>query len=420
MIVLDRYPALKYPLYRRYWLASLASVGGWQISALAMGWLIFELSGSALDLGILGAATAIPAILLTLVGGVIADRFEKRQVLLWTTSLNALLLLSLAALAYTEVVTVWHIWLIAGAISCVSGVDWPTRQSFFPHLINREALLSAVALNSVLWQATRMILPAIGGVLLAVTHVAVVFGLAAAGYLTMLVVITTIDLRLPGSQAESVIRQTAQGLQFIMQQRMFRSLILLSYASMFFLSSYMQLMPAFADLFNAGPTGFGFLMSATGVGSLLGTAASGALKIERNYGRLMLLAALVATLFLFAFAWAAQLPSYTLGLLFVVAGASGTSVFLILSTTALQAQVPDELRGRVMGIHGITYSLMPLGALFTGALAGEVGVPPALMISLGCYLLLLGMLALSAPEVRNMAAPDSDAEDTRNPQTVRQ
>ena len=156
--IVRRFPALGYPMYRRYWLASLASVGGWQISAVAMGWLVFELTASPVDLGILGAATAIPAIVFTVVGGVVADRYDKRGVLLTTTTLNALLLFVLAALVALDIVTVWHIWLIAAAISLVGAIDGPTRQSFFPHLIDKPALLSAVALNSVLWQATRMVL----------------------------------------------------------------------------------------------------------------------------------------------------------------------------------------------------------------------------------------------------------------------
>ena len=103
------------------------------MAALAMGWLVFDLSGSTLDLGILGAMTAVPAVLLTIIGGVVADRFEKRRILLITSLLNCGLLFFLAWLDWSDVATVWHVWLVAGAISLVSGVDWPTRQSFFPH-----------------------------------------------------------------------------------------------------------------------------------------------------------------------------------------------------------------------------------------------------------------------------------------------
>ena len=405
MNILGRYPALSYPLYRRYWFASLASVGGWQISAIAMGWLVFELSGSAFDLGVLGAATALPAIILTIAGGVIADRFEKRAVLIVTTALNVALLCVLAVLEFSGLVTVWHIWLIAAAISIVSGVDWPTRQSFFPHLIEKPALLSAVALNSVLWQSTRMVLPALGGAMLTWLQAGYVFVLAALGYGVMLWVILRIRLHLPGSVTQSVMEQTREGVRFIVHTPLFRNLILLSYATMFFLSAYMQLMPAFAALFEAGPAGFGILMSATGVGSITGTVIAGALKSGQHYGKFMLIAALAGAFFLFAFAVTALLPSYGLGLVVVMLAAAATSVFLIFSTTALQSQVPDALRGRVMGIHGITYSLMPLGALLTGSLAQPLGTAQALMVSLGIYVCLLVTIGFSKKSIRNLAAP---------------
>ena len=405
--MLSKYPALGFPLYRRYWLASLASVGGWQISAVAMGWLVFELSGSTLDLGILGAATALPAIVMTFAGGVIADRFEKRWVLIITTLLNALLLLILALLAWLKIVDVWHVWLIAGGISVISGVDWPTRQSFFPHLIDRNALLSAVALNSVLWQATRMIVPAFGGLLLAVYDPSLVFVLAALGYLVMLVVISRIDVSLPGEAHESPLQQIRIGLKFIAGHAFFRNLILLSYLTMLFLSSYMQLMPAFADLLGAGPTGFGILMSATGLGSILGTILSGSLSPGENYGRVMLGGAITAAFLLMAFALASLSGSYPLALLFALLAATGTSMFLILSTTALQAEVPDALRGRVMGIHGITYSLMPLGALLTGAIANVISTPLALIATLSLYLLLVGWIIANNANLRRLTAPQA-------------
>jgi len=403
--LIDRYPALAAPLYRRYWLASLASVGGWQISAIAMGWLVFELSGSTLDLGILGAATAVPAIALTLAGGVIADRFDKRVVLVWTSGLSAVALFVLASLDAGGAVSVWHVWLIAACISLVSGVDWPTRQSFFVHLIDREGLLSAVALNSVLWQVTRMVLPGIGGLMIDAYGSAPVFALAGLGYLIMMVVIWRFDLELPGSRDESPWQQTMAGVRFILDRALFRNLILLSYCTMLFMSSYMHLMPAFAKLLESGGTGFGLLMSATGLGSVLGTLIVGAMNPGRAYGRVMLAAAFVGAIMLYAFAVSTLLPSFVLALIFAMLTATGTSVFLILSTTALQAQVPDALRGRVMGVHGITYSLMPLGALLTGALATQTGTPFALMWLLTIYVAILLWLTAREAALRELIAP---------------
>ncbi len=405
MRIVERYPALGFSFYRRYWLASLASVGGWQIASLTMGWLVYDISGSTLDLGILGAATALPAIALTLVGGVIADRFDKRLVLICTTVLNSALLMLLAVLDVTGLISVWQIWLVAAAISVVSGIDWPARQSFFPHLIDRPALLSAVALNSVLWQVTRMVLPALGGILLAWYAPSLIFALAAVGYLVMLLVISRIDIKLPGEKSTSPVQQTLEGVRFILSHSLFRNLILLCYATMLFLGSYMQLMPAFAKMLQAGPAGFGVLMSATGAGSIVGTMLVGVVRANSAYGKIMLAAAAFAVAMLFGFALVTLIPSYALSLLFALAAAAGISVFLVLSNTALQVAVPDTLRGRVMGIHGITYSLMPLGALLIGSLADKVGTASALMLGLAAYLIVWAWIGVREKVVRELVGP---------------
>lgn len=409
--VVVRYPALGYPLYRRYWMASLASVGGWQIASMAQAWLVFDLSGSTLDLGILGAATAIPAVALSVFGGVIADRFEKRQVLIYSTWVNAALLFVLALLDFQGVIEVWHVWLIAAGISATSGVDWPTRQSYFPHLIERPALLSAVALNSVLWQSTRMVVPAFGGLLVAWIDTAPVFVLGGVGYLVMLVVLSRMSVRVPGSREGSPLQQMMDGLGFIVRHALFRNLLVLSFCTMFFVTSYIQLMPAFAALLGAEARGFGLLMSATGLGSVAGTVLVGTLKTGRSYGKVLIGAAFAYPVLLYGFAAAAMIQHFQLAVsVAVVSGVFG-SVFLILSTTAMQAEVPDELRGRVMGVHGITYSLMPLGALVVGAAATHIGAPLAMMGSLSVFLLVAIGIAFFGASVRALADPE---EPSRN------
>ena len=159
--VLQRYPALGFPLYRRYWLASLASVGATQLINLGQGWLIYELTGSALHLGLLGAAAALPNIVMTLLGGVVADRFDRRRIMMATSSSIGSLLLVLAWLDMSGQVSVWHVLTIAALVSLITGIDWPARIALYPALIDRSAFLSAVALNSFIWQVTRMAMPAL-------------------------------------------------------------------------------------------------------------------------------------------------------------------------------------------------------------------------------------------------------------------
>ena len=145
--IVDRYPALGFSRYRRYWLASFASVGATQLITLGQGWLIFELSGSAVTLGLLGAAAAIPNILMTLLGGVIADRLDKRRIMMYTSLAITCLLAGLAWLDYSGIVAVWHVLTIAALVSLITGLDWPARVSFFARLVERHAFMCAVAVD---------------------------------------------------------------------------------------------------------------------------------------------------------------------------------------------------------------------------------------------------------------------------------
>jgi MFS family permease len=398
--LLLRYPAFAYPLYRRYWFASFASVGGTQLVALAQGWLVFKLTGSALDLGLLGAAAAVPNILMSLFGGVVADRFDKRKIILVTSVLTASLLFLLALLDATGQVRVWHVMTIAAATSLISGVEWPTRQALFPHLIERDGLLSAVALNSVLWQSTRMIMPALGGVLIAATSTAFLFALAGAGFVVMFFVMLAIRLELPGTNGGSPLHQIQQGIDFITAHELFRWLILLSYAGMFFVSAYMQLMPAFAQHLDAGETGYGLLLSATGVGSVLGTLAIGGMQKMRSLGLVLLAGAVLSAVSLYGFALAVQFGWYGFALLTASASSVSASIFMITAMTVMQIEVPDALRGRVMGIHSITYSLMPLGGLLLGAIAHETNLVTAVVFGASAFLVVTLLVAATRPAIR--------------------
>lgn len=384
--IVSRYPALGYPLYRRYWLGSFASVGATQLITLGQGWLIFELSGSALQLGVLGAAAALPNILMTLAGGVIADRFDKRRILMVTSLVTAALLALLAWLDASGRVAVWHVLAIAALISTITGLDWPVRVSLYPQLIERPAFMSAVALNSFIWQATRMAIPAVGGVVIAATDTAMVFAIGALGFLTMFVVMTSIPIAPSLSAGGSAWSQVREGVQFIWREPLFRWLIFVTFVGMFFSQSYNQIMPVFADLLNSGETGFGYLLSAGGVGSVVGTLLIGGVHRQQQLGALMLGAAALAALTAMGFAALSEFGSLLLALPAVFVAALFASVFMVSSMTVMQLKVPDALRGRVMGIHTMGFSLAPLGGLLLGALAERLGAAPAVWVGSGIYL----------------------------------
>ncbi len=411
--IIERYPALSFPLFRRYWFASFASVGATQLVTLGQGWLIFELSGSAWQLGVLGAAASVPNILMTLLGGVIADRFDRRRILITTSALTAMLLALLTFLDFTGFVTVWHVLTIAAVISLITGLDWPARASIFPLLLDRHAYLSGVALNSFIWQSTRMAIPAAGGVIIALTgDTWPIFALATLGFSAMSIILLGIHIRIPVSSAASPFEQLKEGFRFIYQTDLFRWLLGLTFIGMFFSQSYVQIMPVFADLLGAHEAGYGYLLSAGGLGSVIGTLIVGTVQESRRLGWIMLGGALLSALLLAAFAGTVSLASLPLALALVFLAAASASGYLIISMTVMQLIVPDELRGRVMGIHTISYSLVPLGGLFLGALAESVGAAWAIWTGAGIYLLAIASTALLKPQVRNLngrtlqSAPD--------------
>ena len=380
-----RFDALASATYRRFWLGSIASVGSTQLYFIAMAWLVFELSNSPLDLGLLGAATAVPNILATLIGGLVADRVNRRTILILTTGISTVLMLLLAALDATGLVRVWHVLLISGLLGLVQGFDFPARSSIFPSLIEPKQMLSAVALNSILWQGSRMIFPAIGGILIALTDTSLIFVLCGLGFITMLMVLCWLEVVQVIQTKADTWYEFKEGLRFVLHNRLFLTLILLTWISMFFGTSYIQIMPIFADILQSGERGYGLLISATGVGSVAGNLFISRFQQSRRLGLMMLSCAALAPFSLIGFSLVAGTlanvaGAFWLASLFAVMTAAFSSVFLVSSMTVLQLKVPDKLRGRVMGIHSITWSMIALGGLIAGALASKFSAPVAVVI----------------------------------------
>ena len=420
-----RFGALRVAPFRRYWLGSAASVGAFQLLIMGQGWLVYELSGSPLQLGFLGAASSIPTIAAALVGGVIADRVDRRRMLIATSMSIAVLLALLSVLDGSGVVAVWHVLAIAGAIALIVGFDFPSRQAFFPSLITREHMMSAVALNAILWQGSRMFLPALGGVIIALTDTWVIFAAGAAGFIAMSRVMAGFA---PTSAADMPLavghsgRQFADGIRFIASRRMFSVLMLLTYATTFFGTSFVQLMPAFARLLGASEAGYGLLLSATGIGSVTGTLIVAPLQRSPRLGRLLLVSLMCAATVLIAFnICVALLPGrmtgYVLALSCAMLATMCTSMFMVTSMTVMQLAVPDGLRGRVMGLYSICFSLIPLGGLLGGVVAAVTSPPFAAALNAGILLAVVVFVATTEPSLRQLDGSASGLvpPDSREP-----
>ena len=414
-----RFGALRLAPFRRYWLGSAASVGAFQLLIMGQGWLVFELSGSSLHLGFLGAASSIPTIAAALVGGVIADRVDRRRMIIVTSASIAGLLALLALLDRSGVVAVWHVLAIAGAIALVVGFDFPSRQAFFPSLITREHMMSAVALNSMLWQVSRMFIPALGGVVIALSGTWVVFAAGAAGFVAMARVMAgfapTPAAQIPLAVGHSG-RQFLDGFRFVASRRMFASLMLLTYATTFFGISYVQLMPAFARLLGVSEAGYGLLLSVTGIGSVTGTMIVAPLQKSPRLGRVLLVSLMCGATALIAFnvcvvLLPGQVAGYVLALGCAAAAAICISMFIVTSMTLMQLAVPDGLRGRVMGLYSICFSLVPLGGLLGGVVAAITSPPFAGALNACVLAAVVAIVAATRPALRRLdgSGPDSAA-----------
>jgi MFS family permease len=396
--------ALRYPHFRRFWLGNLGAVSGQQMMWVAQGWLIYQLTDSPVYLGYVGLATALPAIVLNLAGGVTADRLDQRKVILITQIITSATVFILATLTALEVVQVWQILAVAFTSGCMQAFNNPARQSIYPSLVDRKDLMNAVALNSMVWQGTRIVAPATGGALIAIFGIATGMYVCAFGFLIL--GLAVIGLPAPKKRERpagaSVFGELATGLSFIRAHFIFTFLIGMSFFNSFFGFSVQQMMPVFArDILDVGSWGQGVMMSTTGIGAMVGILTVGFLGDTERKGMLVIGGATLFGSFIILFANSGFFPISLVFLFFM--GAFG-SIYMITVQTSLQMRVPDELRGRVMGIYGVTHNLGPLGAMQAGLLASTFSAPIALTIGGAAIILFALGVAYSRREVRSLQA----------------
>ncbi len=393
----------------------LASVGGFQVNSFGQFWLVHTLDDSPIALGYVGLANAVPAIVLNLVGGVVADRFDQRRLIMFAQMGTASLVFLLGLLAVTGVVEVWHVLVIAFFAGAINAFNQPAQMALYPHLVDRKALMSAVALNSSIWQGTRIVAPFIAGIFIFLLGTSSPVFLAAIGNVFFVLVV----MRLTITKIDRPVRKRAlgdllEGIRYIKGSPIFRFLIGMTFFNSFFGMAYVTMMPVFAvDILGVGSGSQGLMMGAGGVGGLLATIFLASRGNFKNRGILLVGGAVLTGLFIAAFAlstdYIGSLP-IAMALLFLF-GIS-TSTYMISIQSSLQMLVPDRMRGRVMGFYGMTWSIMPLGGLYAGAIAGLIGVPWAIAIG---GLLVSGFAigpALLNSEVRNIGtllAGQSDA-----------
>ena len=379
-------PALQYPKYRAYWLGMLAAVSGYQMFRVGQLWLIYLITDSPWFLGYAGVANALPGMFFNLFGGVFADKLDKRLLIVCTQATTAGLIFLLAILTLLDVVQPWHILAIAFLAGAVEAFDTPARQAIYPHLIDRKVMMSAVAMNSVIWQSTRIIAPAIAGFIIDFINTEAAFFIAGAGFLTMSVVMFFLQVPpIPRGSRGNAAQDMLEGLRFIKRNSIFSFLISMTFFNSFFGMAYIMLMPVFAvDILDVGARGQGLMLGVGGIGALLTTIWFGARGNVVNKGPFIIGGAVAFGLLVAAFAMAAQFIGslYVVMAILFVMGACNSG-YMISIQSSLQMLVPDRMRGRVMGFYGMTWSIMPLGGMQASALAGFSFITVPFAIAIG-------------------------------------
>jgi MFS family permease len=363
---------------------------------VAQGWLVLELTNRPFWLGAIGAAGTLPILLFSLLGGVAADRFPNRALLLGTQSAAAALALLLALLSHGGWIAIWQILAIASFLGVVNALDMPARQSFVVEIAGREDLLNAIALNSFTFNAARVAGPAVAGVIVAGAGVTACFFTNAASFLPVVIALAAMR-GLPARERArrgSVSAALREGFAYLARERRYQGLIALVGAGSLLGFPGIILLPAFArDVLRTGPGGFGALMACNGAGALVAALLLARRSGRGLGGREVVGAGLVFSAVLILFATSRS--TWSAAPLLALAGA-GMVAQAAAANTLVQQMVPDALRGRLMSIFTLVMmGGMPLGNLAIGALAHFVGTPTAIATfgaALGAAVILIAIL----------------------------
>jgi MFS family permease len=371
--------ALTYRDFRVLWLGAFASSIGTWMQKVAQSWLVLTLTNSPFYLGLDAFLGELPILLFTLLGGVVADRRDRRSVLIVSQCVQMSTALALAALVYWDAVRVWHIL----TLSCVAGTaqafGGPAYQSLLPNLVRRDDMPNAIALNSAQFNLARVIGPLLAGVALATLGSAACFALNGVSFLFVIASLLMLHIRhVEVTPTESIAREMRLGLSFVWHDPVILTMTFLALCTTLLASPVLTLLPVMArDVFQLGPDGYSRLMAFSGAGAVIGALTVAWLGRFHGMGRVVLVVQIALGLVLAAFAASRLLP---LSYLLIFLGSIGLMMSFSLLTSLVQLAAPNEMRGRVVSIYMMAFrGGMPLGSLAAGYFAGLASAPATLM-----------------------------------------
>lgn len=407
MALSNMFRTLRYRNFRIFFIGQNVSLIGTWMQQIAMSWLVYRITNSALLLGVVAFSSQIPTFILSPLGGVAADRFNRRKLLIITQGLSAAQAFIMAALTLTGVIHVWHIIVLGIVMGCINSFDIPARQSFLVEMVEKkENLGNAIALNSLMFNASRLIGPSIAGLVIVVLQEGMCFLLNGVSFFAVLCSLFLMRIKPRSSRPRriAVLEELKEGFKYTFGFEPIRLILLLLSIISIMGMSYVVLMPVFAkDVLKGGPQTLGFLMAAGGVGAIAATIYLASRKSILGLGRLIPVSATVFAVGIILFSL-----SRTLWISMAVLAISGFGMMTNMAAcnTILQTVSDDDKRGRVMSFYTMSFmGMAPIGSLAAGALAGSIGVTGTLMIGSTICIVASVFFASKLPTIKKLIHP---------------
>ncbi len=399
--------ALHHKNYRLFFGGQSISLIGTWMQQIAMSWLVYRLTNSALLLGVVGFSSQIPVFLFASIAGVYADRWNRHRMLIATQTLSMIQALTLAFLALAGTIQVWQIIVLSIVIGVINAFDMPTRQSFIVEIVDKpEDLGNAIALNSFMFNGARLVGPAIAGILIGILGEGICFLINGLSFIGIIIALLAIKVpkRKKAAHTSRVWHDLKEGYSYAFGFAPIRYILLQLGLMSFMGMAYSVLMPVFAkDILHGGPHTLGFLMAASGIGALTGAVYLASRQTILGLGRLIVYASVIFGVGIIAFSFSSILI-VSLTMMFFTG--FGMIVQIASGNTILQSIVEEDKRGRVMSIYTTAIiGMAPIGNLVAGALASLIGAPETLILSgLACIIGSL-LFALKLPHIRKKVRP---------------
>jgi MFS family permease len=408
------FAAFRFRDFRLFWIGYFVSQVGNSMQQMAVSWLLYDMTNSALQLGLNGAFRAVPMIILGLFGGTIADRFDRRRVLFLTQTILMVLAFLLGFLTQTEHIQVWQVYALTSLAAIVQSVDIPTRQALVPSLVPRSALGNAIALNSMLWKSTILLGPSLAGIAISTVGTDGAFYANGLSFLGVVIALFLMKSSSSGTvSAGGFLRDLQQGLSYVRMQTIILAIMWMeAFSAVFGLDPAMLTIFA-RDVLQVGATGLGFLQSARGLGAIVGSGLLVAIGNTRSQGKVLVYSAIVYGLS-FALFGLSRYFLLSLALIFV-AGAADT-IWGAVRSMILQINTPDHLQGRVMGVFGLSSrGLSPLGQVETGLVVPLLGARETTFLG-GSLVLCASLLTVwRVPAIYRFRSKTQVAAEVRGP-----